>query len=114
MKIMMKNFEKKRVFFGIETQAPWPEEFPKGKVLEEKDRHLTLAFLGEVEMSAMEKALANFPAPPFTVGPTGKFSQCLFLPKKHPSVVAFEPEWFEYGDLLVAYQKTLVSWLINS
>ncbi len=42
--------EEKRLFFGAEVSAPWPKELPQGRVLEEKARHLTLAFLGETRL----------------------------------------------------------------
>ena len=48
---MVEN-ESKRLFFGFEVDAPWPS-LPEGRMIKEKDRHVTVAFLdrlpGEVE-----------------------------------------------------------------
>jgi 2'-5' RNA ligase len=105
------NEEIKRVFFGLNTQAPWPERFPRGRVLEEQSRHMTLAFLGEIEYFRLKDVLSEIPRPLFKVGLTGIFDSCLFLPPKHPHVVSWHVDWLEKEDSLLSYRNELVDWL---
>lgn len=107
----MENLESKRMFFGIETIAPWPSSFPEGKLLEEKDRHITLAFIGNADVASLKEALCFFPSPSFKIGIVGKFIKPLFLPEKKPRLVAYEPVWLEDTQELMTYQKTVSSWL---
>lgn len=104
--------EEKRLFFALETHTIWPESYPKGRILAEKDRHLTLLFLGNVDYEKF--ANLNIPLPNFHVGFTGKFDQLLFLPKRDPHVAAWHIEWLEPVDLLHQYYKTLKEWLIKN
>lgn len=103
----------KRVFLGLEIEAPWPMKLPKGRLLDEKHRHVTLAFLGSVDWIRLQSSLGHFPHPDFQIGPSGKFSRCLFLPPRHPHVVAWEAEWMDDFDKkqIPAFQKQLVEWL---
>ncbi|NGX61447.1 MAG: RNA 2',3'-cyclic phosphodiesterase [Chlamydiae bacterium] len=103
--------KQKRLFFGLEALAPWPENYPQGRLLKPKDRHLTLAFLGNTDFPKLEKALSSFPSPPFTLGFTGIFDQCLFLPSRDPRVVAWNILWNEKSDLLEGYYHDLIEWL---
>lgn len=105
--------ENKRLFFGFETSAPWPSELPEGRLLDESIRHLTIVFLGQTNYTKLQKALPTIPEPPFKIGPVGKFVKCLFLPKRHPSVVAWEVEWFEHYIDFASYQKKLLEWLTH-
>ena len=101
----------KRLFFGWEVQAPWPETLPFGRHLDEAHRHLTLAFLGKTNYSELAQALSAFPTPPFSIGYMGYFDQCLFLPEKHPHVVAWHIEWFNNGAQLQTFYEMVVQWL---
>jgi 2'-5' RNA ligase len=101
----------KRVFFAFETKAPWPEKLPEGRILDERHRHLTLAFLGNINYADLEPLLSQFPAPPFRVGFAGIFNQCLFLPERYPRVVAWHVEWLDQAIALEPYHKAVVSWL---
>ena len=74
----------KHLFWGMEVHAPWPEKLPQGRLLDTEHRHLTLAFLGNVNPFQMQEALRTFPPPPFTLGFAATFDQCLFLPFLHP------------------------------
>lgn len=103
--------EEKRLFFGAEVSAPWPKEFPKGRVLDEGARHLTLAFLGEVDFSSLKQHLSTLPTPEFRVGPIGKCDKLLFLPQKHPRVVAGDVLFLSKEDLFDSFQKKLTLWL---
>lgn len=103
----------KRLFFGMDITAPWPDTLPFGRIIEEGLRHMTLAFLGKVDHSKLEPLLVEFPVPPFKLGFAGKFDQCIFLPKNHPHVVAWHVHWLENDEPLIAYQKTLSQWLVQ-
>ena len=102
--------ETKRLFFALEVAAPWPEAFPKGRLLEEGCRHMTLAFLGQVPYDSLKALLPQLPLPSFQLGPVGRFDRCLFLPQRRPRVVAWEVHWYG-GERLLAYQKLLSGWL---
>lgn len=99
----------KRLFFALEIHSFWPETLPQGRILAEKDRHLTLAFLGNIDFSKLP--LKDLPLPEFKVGFCGKFDQCLFLPKKHPRVVAWHADWLENVEPLQNYHNILNDWL---
>ncbi|EFB42153.1 MULTISPECIES: hypothetical protein [Parachlamydia] len=97
-----------RLFFGFEIEAPWPQDLPKGRVLTESCRHMTLAFLGNVEGQKVHSLLPSFPKPSFQFGLLGYVDHLTFLPKKHPRVVAWH---VECSQLVEAYQKDLIHWL---
>lgn len=104
--------EMKRIFFALEVNAPWPENFPKGRLLDFTDRHATLAFLGEVNDKPLIQALNHcFPRPSFHVGLMGFFSECLLLPPRHPHVVAWHVEWLDSEIRLIQFREILLSWL---
>lgn len=101
----------KRLFFGLEVVAPWPDDFPKGRILKEENRHVTLAFLGEIDSEPLIKQLNDLPKLKIVIGPVAKFDQCLFLPKLNPRVAAWHIHFFEEEQSLIHYQKKLVEWL---
>ncbi|MBA2367807.1 MAG: hypothetical protein H0V82_02140 [Candidatus Protochlamydia sp.] len=104
----------KRLFFGLSVEAPWPSTFPPGRLMEESFRHLTLAFLGETDLSKIEALFPSLPPFPLDIGLGGRFDRLLFLPPRHPHVVAWHVEWLGEGSLLDQYQHTLTEWLKNS
>ncbi len=103
--------EKKRVFFGIDVISPWPSHFPEGRVIAEEDRHLTLAFLGDTDEKKLLSLLPSAPLPSFKVGLVGKFTAPLFLPRRHPRLVAWDIAWLEESTPFFNYQKNLEEWL---
>lgn len=103
--------EKKRLFFGGEIEAPWPENLPQGRQIDPEHRHLTFAFLGNVDPKALYDTLEEIPPLPFTIGPVGTFDECLFLPPRKPRVVSWHIDWDEHKEDIEAYIKTLSSWL---
>ncbi len=105
--------DKKRVFFGFEVSSPWPHDFPQGKLLDENHRHMTWAFLGEVDCDPLFNSLQSFPLPPFKVGLAGIFDKLLLLPPRHPHVAAWRIQWLDDPLPLEAYQKAFIAWLQN-
>lgn len=101
----------KRLFFGVEVLSPWPEHYPKGRLLDPAHRHMTLAFLGNVEYQKVADLLPSFPTPSFKVGLAGSFNKPLFLPERHPHVVAWHAEWLDDPQHFLEWQKTLSKWL---
>ncbi len=106
--------ETKRLFFGLDLSAPWPAQLPHGRVLNEEDRHLTLAFLGNASVSKLMEILPSMPLPPCRIGFGGLFDQCLFLPKRCPHVVAWHIQWLKERPSLSLYQQQLAEWLKNN
>lgn len=104
----------KRVFLGFSVQAPWPDTYPRGRIIEENVRHITCAFLGNINFAPLEKNLPNFPCPTFLLGPVGVSDKVLFLPKFKPRVVAHQISWFGDGKHEVeTFQKMLLDWLAS-
>jgi len=101
----------KRLFFGLSLQAPWPPFYPKGRLIEEETRHITLAFLGNHPFDKLENALNDFPKPDFLIGPVGRSDEILFLPKGHPRVVSHHISWIVDGEKIKAFQKKVQAWL---
>lgn len=97
----------KRLFFGFEVIAPWPENFPAGRLLAEPHRHLTLVFLGNIPQSSVNDLLVDIPKPHFKVGRVGYFEKCLFLPERHPHVVAWQGVWHEGEEEIHSFQRQL-------
>lgn len=80
---------KKRLFFGFEVFSPWLASYPRGRLIQENERHMTVAFLGEVDFEKLMSLIPSLPLPLFKVGGTGYFDKIIFLPKRHPHVVAW-------------------------
>jgi len=97
----------KRLFFGMRTTAPWPEAYPRGRLLAEEARHFTLVFLGDQEEEKIISSLANMPEYPLPLGSAGYFDRCLMLPPRHPHVVAWHPDLGEDEGPLKQYAKEL-------
>jgi 2'-5' RNA ligase len=106
--------ETKRFFFAMEIEAPWPGEFPKGRLLGVPARHLTLAFLGDVNHSALLEIIGKTPLPPLKTGFVGHFNKTVFLPFKHPRVVAWHADLLNKKQILTEYQKQFCDWLKSS
>jgi RNA 2',3'-cyclic 3'-phosphodiesterase len=103
--------EDKRLFFGFEVISPWPETMPPGRVLLEPDRHLTVAFLGNANITQLTDLLRFLPPLPFKIGLGGVFDKPVFLPKGEPNVAAWHIRWLEGEELFQQAQQELVSWL---
>lgn len=106
--------DEKRLFLGIRAEAPWEKEMPEGRILAEDVRHMTLAFLGNVDFERLEAILPEMPVPDFKVGLTGRFDRLLFLPKRHPRVVAYHVDWLNGDTNAEEYYQVIVDWLNQS
>jgi len=101
----------RRIFFGFSIEAPWPSSYPEGRLVTEEVRHVTLAFLGNVEFAKLEEALESIPLPNFPIGPVGTSDKLLFLPEKTPRVVAHHVYWLSGEGNLSTYHEQLLGWL---
>lgn len=108
---MNEEKEERRLFLGFGVEAPWPKDLPLGRLLEESQRHITLAFLGQTNFAKLYQSLSLFPKPSFQIGLVGQFDQCLLLPRQHPNVIAWHVKWLENATPLLSFQKTLMGWL---
>ncbi len=93
----------RRLFFGVEIRAPWPDNEPKGRLIGHQSRHMTLAFLGNVEEAPK---MEGFPQSPVAIGPAGLFDEPLFL----RNVLAYHVKWLG-PDWIGGYAKKVQTWL---
>jgi len=96
-----------RLFFGFQIEAAWPKMLPLGRLVAEKERHLTALFLGEQDRQKMVDLVKTLPQPGFAIGPAGIFTECLFFPKKHPRCIVWKIDWLTHSDPFFAFQKAL-------
>ncbi|MCB1111333.1 MAG: hypothetical protein H7A37_10730 [Chlamydiales bacterium] len=102
----------KRVFFAFDAHAPWKKQEPKGRLIRHSDRHVTVAFLGNIDYEALEPLLAEIPIPDMRIGPIGIIDYPLFLPNSdHPHVFAAHVDWLTPG--IDEYRNRLTGWLIE-
>lgn len=99
------------LFFGLKVRAPWPESWPKGRVIDEGDRHCTLAFLRVETKEALSQGWEKRAVPPFKEAPYGWFNRSVLLPPASPRVVAWEVCW--NCPKLYLYRQELVHWLLE-
>lgn len=100
-----------RLFFALQVEAPWPNELPKGRILNEEVRHLTLAFLGQTDLSQLLSKLNSFPQPFFKVAPAAIADDIIFLPPQTPRVAAAHVKWLNGYTLIQRWQKEILAWL---
>lgn len=103
--------QSKRLFFGLEVHSVWPAKLPRGRILDESIRHLTLAFLGKTDWTRLQLLLPKIPKFDMQVGIAGHFDECLLLPPRHPRVVAWHINWLDHPGSLLSYRETLIRWL---
>lgn len=109
--MIQKAAEEKRLFFALKTTAPWARKLPSGRILQENHRHMTFAFLGNMDYAKLKALFSSMPLPEYQVGFVGKFDQVLFLPERHPHVVAWHVGWLDDVSSFLSYRKNLLTWL---
>ncbi len=100
----------KRLFFAYNVSAPWPEKFPRGRLISTLQRHMTLSFLGTVDYEHLLSILENLPPCTSCIGSVGVFDQCLFLPNKQANVVAWHGKLIGDTAKIINFQKSLTLW----
>lgn len=95
-----------RVFFGFEVRAPWEDEVLQGRKIEERYRHVTLAFLGNLSREKIEELLKQIPKPEMPLGPCAILDHTLLLPESHPRVMALHMEFLD--ERVLKFQKVLM------
>lgn len=98
---------KKRLFFAFDIDAPWPSSLPNGRIIEEKERHLTLIFLGDTDYEKFQIIFNNFPTPDFKLGFSAQFDGCFF--SKH--VAAWTIDEIDKKHPISLYYGTCINWL---
>jgi len=101
----------KRLFFGAEVAAPWPDKLPAAHLLPIEVRHITLSFLGNIAYSKLQPLLKEIPVPAFKIEPAAWCDKIVFLPPDSPRVIATNVKWFTKDEPLLSYQKDLAVWL---
>lgn len=101
----------KRLFFAFQVESLWPP-LPEGRKLAETARHMTVAFLGNIDYEKLQPHLAEIPLPKLKVGTTGVFINSHQLPAKHPHVVAWELSFLEQNEIEL-YVEKLTEWLAS-
>jgi 2'-5' RNA ligase len=102
---------KSRLFFGFEITAPPKLKLPPARHLHEKDRHITFAFLGDVDLNALLEHLQRFPAPEFGLGLVGEFSEVAFFPSHHPHAVVWKVQFHHKERAVRTFHHDLNKWL---
>lgn len=107
----IKHTTLKRLFFAFKVRMPWPHSLPHARILNEEERHMTVAFLGETDFSTLQPLLATLPLPAFKVGLTAATDHVLFLPERHPRVIAWHIADCDQITSLANYSTQLNEWL---
>ncbi len=96
----------KKLFVAAEIEAIWPQDFPAGRILDEENRHLTLAFLGSTSLSPVLEKIKTISLPS-SIGPAGYCTRWSFLPSDHePRIVAADiepPNFMQADQKLIAH-----------
>lgn len=101
-----------RLFFAFQIAAAWPCTYPKGRLIKESMRHLTLAFLQQQEKEKLLLHLQkDFPKPRFSLAPSALCNALLFLPEEQPRVAAYSLQWLSYQDSVNEYYQAIQLWL---
>lgn len=103
----------KRLFFGFDVSAPWQDAYPEGRLIQEDDRHQTVAFLGSCDYERLKTHLNSLPKPTWKVGLIGIAKGLLFLPFKHPSCVSIDWELQESKETFFSYHNEILAFLIK-
>lgn len=100
----------RRLFFGLEAYASW-KEVHSGRKVDSKYRHMTIAFLGDIDFGRLQENLNEFPKPPFSISPGGVLDAVSFLPKRHPTVVSYHVHLLQKQEQFLLYCAIVKEWL---
>jgi 2'-5' RNA ligase len=106
---MAQAADKKRLLFGLEAHAPWPESLADVKTLKARHRHLTLVYFGDVSYKKLHDEIRYMPKPDFRVGPVAISDSSLSLSNRSPDMIAWHVDPFG-SDLINDYQYELVEY----
>ena len=98
-----------RLFFALAIDCPWPKPLPEARLLQEGERHVTLAFLGEKDPEEVLDRLKACDTQQLKVAPAGSFNRCIFLPPKNPRCISWHVHWLSALDAFNSLQQTLQS-----
>jgi RNA 2',3'-cyclic 3'-phosphodiesterase len=101
----------KKVFFGFDIETLWVDIPKEKKMINEANRHVTVVFLGNLDIGEID--FNDLPKADFEIGPVGFFNKCLFLPPRHPRLVAYQIDFFEKDTLIKSFQKKLFEFFIK-
>lgn len=96
----------KRLLFGFEALAPWPDVLPDEKTLKARKRHLTLLFFGNTSYKKMYQHIRYMPKPFFRLGPVAVADSFLSLPHRSSNVLTWHVESFG-ENLIDEYQRVI-------
>ncbi|QVL57301.1 MAG: hypothetical protein KFB93_07945 [Simkaniaceae bacterium] len=108
----MSNPDEKRLLFGFEVHAPWPEALPDIKTLKAKNRHLTLLFFGDTSYKKIHEHIRYMTKPSFRVGPVAISDSCLCLPNRSPDIITWHVESFG-DDPIDEYQRVIHDYFLE-
>ena len=104
--------DEKRLFFAADVIGIWPRKFPPARILDEDNRHITLAFLGSTSLSQLLEKMKTLPTPSFDLGLGGTCTRWIFLPnEKEARVIAANVAWLSEHASLEEFQAHLAQWL---
>ncbi|NGX56578.1 MAG: RNA 2',3'-cyclic phosphodiesterase [Candidatus Anoxychlamydiales bacterium] len=109
--VMEKNTRK--LFFAFEIETIWIDNFKNASVVDKKNRHLTLLFLGENDLNEIKKQLDLMPKLNLLLGSCGYFDKPFFLPKNNSRVAAYNAIFLEDNAKIENYQKNLYSFFLK-
>ncbi|NGX52137.1 MAG: RNA 2',3'-cyclic phosphodiesterase [Candidatus Anoxychlamydiales bacterium] len=103
----------KRVFFGFKIFTHWLKTPEEKKIIQEKNRHITLLFLGDQNYLDIAQYLKELSLFDFKISPSGFFEKVLFLPKKNPRLVAYQANFMDKNKKIQELQKDLFDFFKN-
>jgi 2'-5' RNA ligase len=106
--MISKNY--KRVFIALKVFSNWKDNQVKGRIIDRKWRHITLAFLGQTEISKLLKFVEEIPAIwDLEIPIFGYFNKLLLLPPFKARVLGLNPLFFENTEKIFTFQQTLTN-----
>ncbi len=99
--------KEKKLFLALSVEASSPLNWEGEKMILEKNRHITLSFLGNQEENRIKALLDQIVVP--SIGFAGICTDILFLPEKRPHVVAWEVDWLSQASRFEQFRQHIES-----